>query len=618
MIATGSSKQRLAGLLGSALLLGAVVLLALVPSSGAASFPATELASRGAGVNGAGADKPSASPSISADGRYVAFVSSASNILPGVHGRQAYRRDMQTGQVVLVSRADGADGAPAPDAYATSISADGRYVAFTAPGTLGSAATDTQVFVRDIDSGTTTLASRATGATGAVSGYASDPVISADGRHVAFVSTGQLTVDASAGSFNAFVRDLDANVTANVHVPAPGGHIDASGATAVSYLSISSDGSKVAFSSGQALTADDDSEGSVDVFVRDRTAGTTTRITPPGPQTPCRGDYPSISANGRFVAYEDCADRIAVTDLTLGTTERISAPIDVSGPGTPPSLSADGVRVAYVSASKQASPVKGSGKNIFVYNDAKGVTVNASRASGQGVPANAGSNAPMMAGGGGFVAFLSLASNLSDADSDRTNDIFRRQLSFAPDKALPVCGKLTVTQLGTNGKDVLVGTDRRDVIDGMGGNDVIKGLAGADVLCGGAGKDVVNGGADNTGSSPYDLLYGGPGRDRLKLVEGGGTAHGGPGNDLVVGSNTHDSGDNLDGGVGNDVLLGLSNADYNPDYLRGGPGDDDLFGGADDDVLSGQNGNDRLFGGTGDDRLNGGAGHDLLDFGPQD
>ena len=174
-----------------------------------------ELVSRASGTNGAPGDRNSINPAVSADGRYVSFESAATNIEPAVTKlyddpnqpvvQETYVRDLDAQTTTLVSRRDGADGAPANapgsaiDAFlSTSISGDGRYVAFSSPATNLTSEDCTHayadVFVRDRLANTTKLISRAshragfcTNDTGA-EGDSDTPSISADGRKVAFIS----------------------------------------------------------------------------------------------------------------------------------------------------------------------------------------------------------------------------------------------------------------------------------------------------------------------------------------------------------------------------------------------------------------------------------------------
>ena len=180
-----------------------------------ATSSTVQLVSRASGVAGAPGDGNSINPAVSADGRYVSFESAATNIEPAVTKlyddpnqailQETYVRDLDTQTTTLVSRRDGADGAPANAAgsaidqfLSTSISADGRYVAFSSPATNLTTEDCTHpyadVFVRDRVANTTKLISRAShrsnfcnNATGA-EGDSEAPSLSADGTKVAFVS----------------------------------------------------------------------------------------------------------------------------------------------------------------------------------------------------------------------------------------------------------------------------------------------------------------------------------------------------------------------------------------------------------------------------------------------
>ena len=133
----------------------------------------------------------------SADGRYVVFVSAAESLAPGAHpdAVNAYRKDRQTGAVVLVSRATGAAGAsPAYDAEAPRITADGQQVAWRTEAQLDPADTDTEadVYLRDLGAATTTLLTPGT----ATQVGAHD--LSADGAYLAFATADPLAGPADA------------------------------------------------------------------------------------------------------------------------------------------------------------------------------------------------------------------------------------------------------------------------------------------------------------------------------------------------------------------------------------------------------------------------------------
>ena len=188
----------------------------------------TTLVSRASGPGGAGGDSASTGPAISADGRFVAFESSAENLSDedSAGTSDVFVRDLQTSTTTLASRANGPGGAGGDGtSFSPSISADGRHVAFESTADNLSAEDDdavNDVFVRDLQGATTTLASRAAGAGGAGGdGTSGLPAISADGRFVAFSSDADnLSAEDADAVLDVFVRDLQA---ATHHPGQPGG-----------------------------------------------------------------------------------------------------------------------------------------------------------------------------------------------------------------------------------------------------------------------------------------------------------------------------------------------------------------------------------------------------------
>jgi Tol biopolymer transport system component len=613
--ARGKRSKKVLG--GAALLFALAAFGASLPALSAPGAARTDLVSRAPGLHGAAADGDSSSASISADGRYVAFASKAANLSGADRNGTVdiFVRDMKTGAVTLVSRADGVNGAAGDqDSFSPHISADGRYVAFTSlAANLGTPSVNSEVYVRDLVAGTTTLASRGPGPAGAPGNAANEPDLSADGRHVVWTDFASLVPADTNDELDVYARDLDTNTTELISRPTDPTAAATEGSTSPA---VSADGRYVAFTSRDHLgTPDGESpfETTLDVFVRDRATATTSLVSVPGPGSRgCEPDYPTIADSGRYVAYE--CNQIWVRDLVAGTTTRATRTIGVSGPGDPPSITPDGRYLAFVSNYRQDSPLVISGKEVYVRDLQQGVTVDAARANGLGVLGDTSSMAPSLSADGRFVAFSSFARNFSPIDGDKTNDVWRRKLVYTPDKPLPTCDDRPVTLIGTKGRDVLRGGPRPDVILGLGGNDRINGAGSADLICGAGGRDIVNGG--KRASSHGDSIFGGPGADRLTIIVGGGSVSGGPGDDRIRGSNTNDSGDTLRGGPGHDVILGLNNASYNDDFIYGGSGPDSLFGGRGPDVMAGGPGNDLIRGGQGDDRITGGPGNDDISFGP--
>jgi hypothetical protein len=193
-----------------------------------------ELLSRANGTDGEAANEPVEELTISADGRYAIFASSATNLLEGVslEGRHVYRRDLQSGETALVDRVSGADGAIVTrEASADAISEDGRYVVFSAdvedlevPAGAHAITGGYTLYVRDMQTGTTTAVGRASGATGAIADEPSiADSISPDGRYVAFESAATNLVpgmQANAVS-QIYLRDLQSDTTTLVSRSAP-------------------------------------------------------------------------------------------------------------------------------------------------------------------------------------------------------------------------------------------------------------------------------------------------------------------------------------------------------------------------------------------------------------
>jgi Tol biopolymer transport system component len=258
---------------------------------------------------------------ISADGRYVAFTSSSDELVPGVSSsfRQVFVRDRLLGVTGLVSGSPSGEPANASSSLGAVISADGRHVAFFSPATNlvpGAPGTE-QIYVRDLDAGVTVCASRSTaGAFG--NGISEYPTLSADGRYVAFESEASNLVpgDTNLGFFgvtgsDVFVRDLQLLTTVRASVNSSGleGNADSHGA------SISDDGRVVAFYSYAYNLAPFDAFGN-DVFVRDLDAGTTVRISKNLAGWVGNKDsyWPTISADGRWVAFESLATDLVPDD----------------------------------------------------------------------------------------------------------------------------------------------------------------------------------------------------------------------------------------------------------------------------------------------------------------
>jgi Tol biopolymer transport system component len=276
--------------------------------------------------------------SINVDGRFVAFASLASNLVPDDTngGYDIFVHDRDTGVTERVSvDSAGIEG----NGYSTlspSISMDGRYVAFwSSSSNLVPDDTNgqTDIFMHDRDTGETERVSvDSEGIQG--NKYSDQLSISADGRYVAFHSlASNLVSDDTNARHDVFVHDRDTGVTERMSVDSAGiqGNSDSISP------SISADGRFFAFTSGASNLVPGDTNDLYDVFVHDRVAGVTERVSvdSAGIQGNSRSFGSSISADGRFITFGSSAsnlvlddtngsDDVFVHDRNTGVTERVS------------------------------------------------------------------------------------------------------------------------------------------------------------------------------------------------------------------------------------------------------------------------------------------------------
>ncbi|HEY2987808.1 MAG TPA: hypothetical protein VGL11_08780 [Candidatus Binatia bacterium] len=267
----------------------------------------------------------SSSPSISADGRYVAFESQALNLVGGdTNGfLDIFVHDREKHTTIRVNVSTEKYQALGGQSYHPSISGDGRYVVFVSDATNlvpGDTNKVPDIFVHDRVKGTTKRVSVASDGAEGIGGASTQPAISADGRYVAFVSEATNLVPGDTnGLADIFVHDMDKGTTERVNV-ATGGAQTVGGHSF--YPALSADGRLVAFLSDAANLVPKDTNGSWDIFVHDRQTGTTERLSVAsnGTQGDAGSARPSISADGRYVAFESGASNL-VPDDTNGVVD---------------------------------------------------------------------------------------------------------------------------------------------------------------------------------------------------------------------------------------------------------------------------------------------------------
>ncbi len=386
----------------------------------------------GVPANGSGFCKDSSFPAISGDGRFVAFPSDATNLVPGDTNGSPDVFLAVTSVVPAVSAVSAGIGgalANGPSGNPT-VSADGRFVAFSSVATNlvagGCTSGIRQIYVRDRQTGVSTCVSvDAAGAPG--DGTSSLPALSADGRFVAFESTATNLTAPCSGDSQVYVHDRATRTTTCVSVGGAGAGNGASGRPA-----ISGDGRLVAFQSAAGnLASPCGGAGGMQVFVRDRSAGTTTCVsTAGGVAGNGASANPSLSGDGRFVAFDSAAKNLVAPCMTatrqvfvhdrtsLATTCESVAPGGApgTGPSEAPRLSADGTRVAFQSAATNlASPCTTGIVQVFVRDRSAGVTRCASVKGGSA--GNGPSVSAVLSGNGQLVAFSSGATNLAASRS---------------------------------------------------------------------------------------------------------------------------------------------------------------------------------------------------------
>jgi hypothetical protein len=388
---------------------------------------------------------------ISADGRCVAFTSAATNLVAGdTNGFwDVFVRDRSSGTTERVSldsaglQGNGESVSGALNIPSVAISADGRFVAFVSRATnlvAGDTNLCQDVFVRDRALGTT---ERVSVSAGGVEGdnVSSTPTISANGRFVAFSSFAtNLVAIPGTGIGQIYVRDRQLGTTALVSANSSG--IEGDNDSAQNGGAISADGRFVAFGSWASDLVAGDTNGVGDVFVRDRNSATIERVSlsTGGAQGIGTSVTPSISADGRFVAFQSAAANLVagdtngyfdifVRDRQNGTLERVSvntAGNEANFSSSVPVLSPDGRFVAFLSgASNLVAGDTNSKYDVFLRDRASGTTEIVS-VSTSGTQSNNSSNMVSISADGRSLAFQSHGSNLVAGDTNGFSDIFVR------------------------------------------------------------------------------------------------------------------------------------------------------------------------------------------------
>ena len=478
-------------------------------------------------VDGAQGNSSSQESSVSGNGRYVVFESSSSNLDPDDTENRSdiFREDLQTGEIQLVSSTT-AGGNTSGYAYlesGTTISDDGRYVVFRSNDTGLLGVSGTQVYRKDMETGTLELVSETSDGTAGnnTSQYAT---ISGNGRYVAFSSySTNLSGDDTDFRYDIYRKDMQTGELILVSVNSDGNALSVYDAFDTA---ISTDGRYVVFYSRDSFVSAD-TNGNYDIYIRDVQEGTTRLVssTSDGVAGNGAGFVPSVSADGNLVAFASNSSNfdgssttdVFVKNLSSGELTLVSAGLDGNGGNSTsdqPDISADGRYVVYRSAASNLVDVDNNGQwDVFRYDMQTGETIRISEGDDSSFFGNDGANGysydPSISDDGQIISFHSGATNLVDGGSSG-QQVFVRDLS----------DETAADFTGTDGRDILIGEDLADTLSGAAGEDVLRGDRGDDTIDGGAGNDEIEGGfgADN--------LTGGADADRfvyLQPSEGGDT-----------------------------------------------------------------------------------------------
>ena len=264
------------------------------------------------------ADGENEEPSISDDGRFIVWESSATNLVPGdTNGfDDVLLHDRNTGEITRVSVDSNATQALGGTSSNAVISGDGRFVAFNSEATNlvpGDTNGERDVFVHDLQTGQTTRVSVNSTGLQALGGESGGPSISADGRYVSFDSEAiNLVSGDTNGEQDVFVHDRLTGKTTRVSVTSSGNQTQG-GASSV----ISADGQIVAFHSSASDLVEGDTNGLTDIFVHDRQTGETTRVSVDSSGNQALGGgsrEPEISSNGLMIGFESEATNLVLND----------------------------------------------------------------------------------------------------------------------------------------------------------------------------------------------------------------------------------------------------------------------------------------------------------------
>ncbi len=423
-----------------------------------AQTPITRMSVRASGNQ---ALRPSLEPAISADGRFVAFTSFSKGLINGdTNGTwDIFVKERATGAIVRVSVSS--SGTQSDDqSLEPSLSSDGRFVAFMSDATnlvSGDTNKSSDVFVRDrdpdgngvFDEGNATTEIVSVDSNGKEGNSASmEPALSGDGMLVAFSSyASNLVANDKNNKRDVFVHDRSTGATIRVSVDSNG--VEGNGES--NSPAISADGTGVAFESIASNFDAADNDGVEDIFFHDVASGSTEWVSKASYPMWSEGHgRPALSSDGALVAFASASsnlvpydnngmDDVFVLDRTTGTFTRESvdsAGNQSNGYSEAPALSADGSVVVFPSGATDLVPNDTNGdSDIFLHDRGNGSTTVVSTDCTGVVGDGPSFEPPAISADAQVVAFSSRAEDLVDDDTNGCDDVFALDRTVAPPQA---------------------------------------------------------------------------------------------------------------------------------------------------------------------------------------
>ncbi len=401
---------------------------------------------------------------ISADGKFVAY-ETCSNPPPASASARSLvlRYSLDTGLTDLVCSNAYVQIANLEEIRSLDMNRDGRFITFVANTNVGSGTTC--VYLWDAQSGASTLVSGSTNGTVSAGTICDWPTVDTSGRFVAFLSSApNLTTNPLAGTYHLYLRDVQASLTTLIDADTNGIGSSVSPGTAPR---LSADGSLLAFEAFDGNLVANDRNHAYDVFARDLNTSTTELISAHHADLPsASGNGPSAltslaaTPNGRFLAFTSDADNLVpndtngfrdifVRDRSSGTTLLVSVSTNGSaadGISSEPAISADGRYVAFTSAADNLTAGDANRvQDVFVRDRQTGTTILVSVSTNGLASGNRASYSPIISTDARFVLFHSQANNLAAGQSGTAENLLLRDLQNSVTYALTSGGVVSAS-----------------------------------------------------------------------------------------------------------------------------------------------------------------------------